>query len=102
MQGHTMQLERTYPTGVEEWWCPTCQRRFVAQWAPEIRRLILEPGEAHIPHRGGDLSLNLALEPGTGDHAPPLTEAEANSLWAEWLNDLDLNRDLDPPEPDDE
>ncbi|MGQ0603185.1 MAG: hypothetical protein ACT4QE_15995 [Anaerolineales bacterium] len=98
MPAHEMQLERTYPSGVEEWWCPMCGRRFVAQWAPDTRRLVLEPGEAYIPHRGGGLSLSAAIEPGTGEHTPPLTDAEANSPWAEWLNDLDLDPDRDPPD----
>jgi hypothetical protein len=94
MNAHDMQLERTYPSGVEEWACPTCGRRFVAQWVPNIRRLILESGDALARHRGGDLHLSAAIEPNTGEHTPPLTDAEANSPWAEWLNDLDL----DPPD----
>ena len=103
MQTHQMEIERTYPSGVEEWWCPTCGRRFVAQWAPETRRLILDPGDAHIPHRGGDLSIHLGVEPASDDHTPPLTDAEANSPWAEWLDDLDLDSPdtAAPPSNDD-
>lgn len=96
MHSHRMELDRTHPSGVEEWYCPTCGRRFVAQWAPETRRLILDPGDAHIPHRGGDASLTITVGPGDGEHAPPLSDAEANSPWADWLNSLDL----DPPGDD--
>lgn len=100
MQTHHMELERTYPSGVEEWWCPICGRRFVAQWAPDTRRLILESGDALTRHRGGDVSLSAAIEPSNaGEQTPPLTDAEANSPWAEWLNDLDLDPDRDPSDP---
>jgi hypothetical protein len=98
---HIMLLERTCATGVEEWACPTCGRRFVAQWSPEIRRLILEPGDLHATHTGGDLSLSLSVDSQAADHAPPLTDAEANSAWARWLDALDFDStgpDNDTPE----
>lgn len=59
-QTHQMHLEKTYPSGAEEWACPICGRRFLMQWPPAYSRTILEPGDEYALHSGskGEL-LNL-------------------------------------------
>ncbi len=34
---HEMVLERTHVSGVEEWYCPSCGRRFLVQLIPWIQ-----------------------------------------------------------------
>lgn len=40
---HVMQLERNYKSGAEEWYCPVCERRFIVQWPPKYKKIILDP-----------------------------------------------------------
>lgn len=50
---HEMVFVESTPSGAEEWSCPTCGRRFVVQWTPTYEKLVLDPGEKHVPHFGG-------------------------------------------------
>ncbi len=93
---HTMVLKQTYPSGAEEWSCPTCGRRFVAQWAPTFKRLILEPGDEGAVHTGGELQVGSQLEAGPEPDAFT-ADTELDSLWNDWLDTLDF----DGPQPDD-
>lgn len=47
---HAMELVQTYPSGAEEWHCPQCGRRFVIQWPPAYKRIVLEPGDEQVQH----------------------------------------------------
>lgn len=58
-QPHEMRLERTLPDGAEEWFCPTCGRRFLMQWPPAYRKIILDPGDERAIHNGGRGGLRL-------------------------------------------
>jgi hypothetical protein len=49
---HQMRLEKTYPSGAEEWLCPSCGRRFLMQWPPVYKRIIMEAGDECAPHSG--------------------------------------------------
>jgi hypothetical protein len=50
---HEMQMERSHPSGAEEWYCPTCGRRFLMQWPPAYSKIILQPGDEYAIHSGG-------------------------------------------------
>jgi hypothetical protein len=50
---HDMQLLVTHPSGAEEWFCPTCGRRFLMHWPPTYRKIVLDPGDEGVTHRGG-------------------------------------------------
>jgi len=50
---HEMVLERTHESGAEEWYCPLCGRRFLMQWPPNYKKIILEPGDEYAIHSGG-------------------------------------------------
>jgi hypothetical protein len=52
-QEHTMQLVTTHDSEVEEWYCPTCGRRFLMHWPPEYKKTVLEPGDEYATHSGG-------------------------------------------------
>ncbi len=94
---HTMILERTHDTGAEEWVCPTCGRRFVAQWTPTIRRLILNAGDETVSHSGGGLDLTTAVDrsprPAERAEEEPHDGVELDSLWGDWLQSLDFGED---------
>lgn len=96
MRRHTMVLKQTHPSGAEEWVCPTCGRRFMAQWAPTFKRLILEAGDEAAVHTGGELQIGSQLLPGPEPDAFS-TDTELDSLWEDWLDTLDF----DKPDPDD-
>ena len=49
-QRHEMHLEATYPSGAQEWFCPTCARRFIAQLQPQPNIIELEVGDGHVDH----------------------------------------------------
>ena len=50
---HMMQLEKTHESGAEEWYCPICERRFIVQWPPSYKKIILNPGDEYVSHSGG-------------------------------------------------
>ncbi len=54
---HEMVLETTHSSGAEEWYCPTCGRRFLMRWPPAYEKVILEPGDEFAAHSGskGDM-----------------------------------------------
>src|SRR5574339_661412 len=47
---HEMVFEKAHLSGVEEWYCPSCGRRFLVQWPPSYKMIILEPGEKDTRH----------------------------------------------------
>lgn len=51
-QHHEMFLERTHPSGAEEWYCPTCGRRFLLQWPPAYEMIVLDVGDPYAQHTG--------------------------------------------------
>jgi len=53
IDSHQMELVRTYPGEAEEWFCPTCGRRFLLYWPPNYARQILVQGDASAAHSGG-------------------------------------------------
>lgn len=89
-QSHEMQLETVYPSGAEEWLCPECGRRFIAQWEPKFRRVILEQGQDKIIHFGHgmglmDISVNsFSVEDLAGN--PKLQD-----VWKKYLDQLDFD-----------
>jgi hypothetical protein len=48
-----MRLEKTHPSGAEEWFCPTCGRRFLIEWSPAYKRIVLTAGDEWVIHSGG-------------------------------------------------
>ena len=46
-QRHQMKLVNTHSSGAEEWFCPSCGYRFMIQWPPEYKKIVLENGDQH-------------------------------------------------------
>jgi hypothetical protein len=89
-QQHEMRLEKTYPSGAQEWFCPTCARRFIAQWQPTINIIALEAGDSRVGHTGstGDLRMRpLQIR----QVEEPMLSDELRAALEEALEDVDLD-----------
>jgi hypothetical protein len=89
---HEMQIERSHPSGAEEWYCPTCGRRFLMQWPPAYSKIILQPGDEYAIHTGGKGGLSMGTPTiDTGDamtNAPLLeTIQESDGAAMEFLGE---------------
>jgi len=91
-QSHEMQLVTTHSSGAEEWHCPECGRRFVAQWEPSFRRVILERGNDWAPHRGRGSGFReeILAEP---DQDNPSEDVQLSDVWKKLLDKLDFDPD---------
>ena len=48
---HEMQLQRSFPTGAQEWMCTTCKRRVVIEHGvTRVKIIALEAGDEHAVH----------------------------------------------------
>ena len=91
-ENHTMTLENIYPTGNEEWFCPTCGRRVLLKYLPRLDILVLNEGDTNALHngsQGGLQILSTTLEPADqnvddGDQFPDDTD-----FWNRLLGFLD-------------
>ncbi len=72
--------------GIEEWYCPTCGRRLLVTWMPQIEKTILDAGDPNAAHSG------------TLDHMPdhPTTLEDPTTIidsvwlipWTNWLEEV--------------
>lgn len=91
---HEMVVTQKYPSGAQEFFCPTCGRRFVMQWPPAYKRIILDPGDEDALHTGGTAGITMSItdvstqaegnqaEDRTGDIDDPYL-----SLWSKYIDD---------------
>lgn len=59
---HEMVLEKTHPSGAQEWYCPTCGRRIRLQYHAAEDRLDVETvqvGNQLVPHFGSQGGLRI-------------------------------------------
>ena len=95
-QRHEMVLERTHESGAEEWYCPVCGRRFLMQWPPNYKKIILEPGDDYAIHSGGKGGLSMgapqiSLDEGKMDAESDLAiNEEYLTPWKEWMDKVDF------------
>jgi hypothetical protein len=69
-----MRLEKTYLSGAEEWFCPTCGRRYVVEWQPAFRKIVLEAGDEYAMHSGSEGSLRMGASQISADEEPMLSD----------------------------
>lgn len=81
LEQHTMHLQKTYPTGAEEWDCPICNRRILMQWYPSHKRIILEAGNQYTVHNGQKGGLQI--------HASQIAETEEQIISDELCDLID-------------
>jgi len=97
LQQHEMQLKKTHPSGAEEWYCPSCGRRFLLQWPPAYKKIVLEVGDEYAIHNGGkgglrmgSLKVNERYESENDGHEPILSE-DLRSALEDALEDVDFD-----------
>jgi hypothetical protein len=93
-QQHEMLLDKTYPTGVEEWYCPACGRRFVMQWPPKYKRIILNGGDEYAAHSGGKGGLKVGgMQIQSSEESTSPTEKDLPlHHWKSWLDSEDTSK----------
>jgi hypothetical protein len=105
---HVMVLETTHPSGVEEWYCPTCGRRILMQWPPNYKKITLEAGDEYAIHSGGkggvSMGAKIVQSPETDSSLPaefPDPEAQEDCIlledekllepWRKWMDQVDFD-----------
>jgi hypothetical protein len=98
---HGMMVKNTYPTGAQEFYCPTCGRHFIMQWPPEYKQIVLNEGDVQANHSGstGGVMMGSAdIEAGEvrpDDQTPHSGFADGEdddylAPWQDWLDGRDL------------
>jgi hypothetical protein len=97
-QNHEMVLERSYPSGAEEWNCPNCGRRLLINWEPKFEKTILEAGDEYAIHSGGKGGLRIGHmqvapinDPVLEDESMTPDEEPSLAPWVAWLEKSDFD-----------
>jgi len=91
-QQHEMVLEKTYPAGAEDWYCPTCGRRILLRVPPTNEMIIVEPGDKYARHWGSNGGLRIgAVQVAQRDAERDEVSEESLRIWINALEDLHLN-----------
>ena len=102
-QQHEMILDKAHPSGAEEWYCPACGRRFVLQWPPQYKRIVLNDGDIYAVHSGSKSGLkmgNVQTQLSEGSE-PSADEDLPLDPWKSWLGSEDTSKWW-PEDEDDE
>ena len=92
---HKMVLGKTYNSGAEEWYCPTCGRCLLISWEPKFTKTVLEPGDEFAVHSGGKGGLGIgSIQVATKDESAPMVNPDELlddmwlAPWAQWLDEV--------------
>ena len=95
-QVHEMVLETTHASGAQEWYCPSCGRRFLMQWPPVYKKIVLDPGDEYAPHSGATGGLSVGPVEVSQSEEEPMSD-ESLRFWQRALEELELD---DPGDED--
>ncbi|HSL44678.1 MAG TPA: hypothetical protein VK897_14675 [Anaerolineales bacterium] len=87
---HEMILEKTHPSGVDEWYCPTCGRRFLMQWPPAYKKIVLEPGDEDATHNGSKVDLPIESVEMTLAEEDQISD-DSLRIWQKALDQIDMD-----------
>jgi len=94
-QQHEMTLEKTHPSGTEEWNCPTCGRRLLVDWKPKFKKTVLKIGDEYAMHSGGKGGLRMGpMKIMSGNDTALQEEPEMPiedtrlAPWVKWLEEV--------------
>jgi hypothetical protein len=98
-QHHEMVLGKTHPSGVDEWYCPTCGRRLVMEYEPAFKKTVLTAGDETAIHSGGKGGIRIgsmqavSTDPDLSENEP-IIPADDPSLapWVAWLDNADFEK----------
>jgi len=97
-QEHEMILEKTHPSGVDEWYCPICGRRLLMDYGPKFKKTVLVAGDEYAVHSGakGGLRIGSTRVISLKDTASeePVVSVEDPRLapWVAWLDEVDFDK----------
>ena len=96
-QRHEMVLETTHPTGVDEWYCPTCGRRMLITWEPQFKRTLLEVGQDGAIHSASKSGLQMeSLQVSSAEPLAPDEDTQSSDddprmgPWLAWMKKVDF------------
>jgi hypothetical protein len=103
---HEMVLSTTHPSGAEDWSCPVCGYRFLMQWPPNFKKVILEEGDDSAIHSGGkggvSIGMKITQDPEEESLPSETPEAEEDGLlsmvdqelltpWQRWMDKVNFD-----------
>ena len=89
---HEMLLDKAFPSGAEEWYCPACGRRILLRLPPTDEMVIVEPGDKYASHWGSLGGVQFGAARVTQQDAESAKTSEENLIpWIKALDDLELN-----------
>jgi hypothetical protein len=88
---HEMILEKTHISGVEEWYCPTCGRRFLVQWPPAYKMIILEQGDKDTRHNVSKANSVIGSFPITKTKETDFIDEFRLIPWIKWMEKVDFD-----------
>src|SRR5512141_1191589 len=88
---HEMVFEKTHISGVEEWYCPDCGRRFLVQWPPAYKMIILEQGEKDTRHNVSKSHLRQGPFQMVQTKEAELIEEFRLVPWLKWMEKVDFD-----------
>jgi hypothetical protein len=95
-QQHQMHLEKTHPSGAEEWYCPACGRRFLMQWPPKYKKIVMAAGDEYAIHSGGKGGLQISsVQMSQEQEDEPIVSDELRAAIEEALAEIDFDDDED-------
>ncbi len=87
---HEMILEKIHISGVEEWYCPTCGRRFLVQWPPAYKMIVIEVGEKDTRHNLSRSNSRIGSAPPSPLEAMDFTDEFRLIPWIKWMEKVDF------------
>ena len=88
---HEMVLEKTHVSGVEEWYCPDCGRRFLVQWPPAYKMIIVEQGDKDARHNVSKANSRTGSYPITQLKATDFIDEFRLIPWIKWMEKVDFD-----------
>lgn len=87
---HEMILDKTHDSEAEEWYCPVCNRRYLIQWLPEFKQIVLETGNEFALHNGSKGGLKIQASQAMQENEPTPDTDPGLRQWEDWLNRVDF------------
>lgn len=90
-QPHEMVLEKTHLSGVEEWYCPSCGRRFLVQWPPSYKMIIVAQGDKDTRHNVSKANSLIGSYPITRTKEADFIDESRLIPWLKWMEKVDFD-----------
>jgi hypothetical protein len=87
-QHHEMVLDKTHPSGADEWYCPTCGRRLLMTYGPEFKKTVLEVGDDFAMHSGGKGGVSMQASRILSGEELETEKDHRLSVWSDWLDKI--------------